>query len=49
MFLGEVFKAVSMESKSDPATYKEAMADVDSAHWVKALKTELESIDSNQV
>ena len=25
------------------------MADVDSAHWVKAMKVELESIDSNQV
>ena len=25
------------------------MADVDSGHWVKAMKTELESMDSNQV
>ena len=38
VFLGEAFQAVSIESESDPATYKEAMADVDSAHWVKAVK-----------
>ena len=25
------------------------MADVDSTHWVKAMKAKLESIDSNQV
>ena len=25
------------------------MADVDSAHWVKAMKSEMESMDSNQV
>ena len=25
------------------------MADSDSGHWVKAMKTEMESIDSNQV
>ena len=49
MFLGKVFEAISIESESDPATYKEAMADVDSAHWVKAMKSEMESMDSNQV
>ena len=49
MFLGEAFQAVSVESESDPATYEEAMADVDSAHWVKAMKAELESMNSNQV
>ena len=40
---------VSNQSESDPTTYKEAMADVDSTHWVKAMKAELESMDSNQV
>ena len=25
------------------------MIDIDSAHWVKAMKAELESMDSNQV
>ena len=49
MFLGEAFQAVSIESKSDLATYEEAMADVNLAHWVKAMKAELESTDSNQV
>ena len=49
MFLGEAFQAVSLKSESDPATIEEAMADVDSAHWVKAMKAELESIGSNQV
>ena len=49
MFLGEVFQAVSIEFESNLAMYKEAMVDVDSAHWVKAMKAELESMDSNQV
>ena len=49
MFLGEVFEAVSIESESDPATNEEAMTDVDSAHWVKAMKAEIKSMDSNQV
>ena len=48
MFLGEAFQAVSIEFEYDPTTYEEAMADVDSARWVKAMKAELESMDSNQ-
>ena len=47
MFFGEAFQAISIESESDPATYKEAMADVNSAHWVKVMKADLESMDSN--
>ena len=47
MFLGEVFEVVSIESESDPDTYEEAIADVDSAHWVEVLKAEMESMDSN--
>ena len=39
----------SIESESNLATYEEAMANVDSAHWVKAMNVEMESIDSNQV
>ena len=49
MFLGEVFKAVSIKFESNPSTYEETMVDVDSAHWVKAMKAEMESMDSNQV
>ena len=49
MFLGEAFQVVSIESKSDPTTYEKAMADIDSAHWVKAMKAKLESMDSNHI
>ena len=49
MFLGEAFEAVSENLESDPTSYEEAMADSDSSHWVKAMKIEMESLDSNQV
>ena len=49
MFFGEAFQAISIESESNPATYEEAIANVDSSHWVRAIKVELESMDSNQV
>ena len=49
MFLGKDFEAVSKNLESDPTSYEEAMADNDSSHWVKAMKTEMESMDSNQV
>ena len=49
MFLGEAFEVVFENLESDPTSYQEAMADSDSSHWVKAMKTEMESMDSNQV
>ena len=49
MFLGEAFEAISENLEADLASYEEAMADSDSSHWVKAMKTEMESMDSNQV
>ena len=49
MFLGEAFEAVSENLESDPPSYEEVMADTDSNHWVKAMKAEMESMDSNQV
>ena len=49
MFLGEVIEAVSENLEFDPTIYEEAMADSDFSHWVKAMKTEMEFIDSNQV
>ena len=49
MFLGEAFEAVSENLESNPTSYEEAMEDSDSSHWVKAMKTEMESMDSNQV
>ena len=49
MFLGEAFEAVSDNSESDPTSYKKAMADSDSSQWVKAMKAEMECMESNQV
>ena len=47
--LGETYKAISEEVETDPYTYKEAMNDIDAHHWVKAMKSELDSMYSNQV
>jgi hypothetical protein len=33
----------------DPYTYKEAMEDVDSHHWQKAMQSEIESMFNNKV
>ena len=49
MFLGEAFEAISENLESDPTSYEVARADSDSNHWVKAIKIELESMNSNQV
>ena len=49
MFSGEAFEAVPENSESDPTSYMEAMANSDSSHWVKAMKTKIKSMDSNQV
>ena len=32
-----------------PYTYEETMNDIDAHHWVKAMKSELDSMYSNQV
>ena len=37
--LGETYKAISKEAKSDPYTYEEAMDDIDAHHWVQAMKS----------
>ena len=47
--LGETFEAISEEAESYPYTYEEAMKDRDAHHWVKAMKSELDSMYSNQV
>ena len=49
IFLGEAFEAVSENLEFDPTSYEEAKADSDSSHWMKAIKPEMESVDSNQV
>ena len=47
--LGETYEAISEETESDPYNYEEAMNDIDAHHWVKAMKSELDSMYSNQV
>ena len=47
--LGETYEAISEEAESDPCTYEEAMNDIDAHHWIKAMKSELDSMYSNQV
>ena len=47
--LGETYEAISEEAKSDPYTYEEAMNDINAHHWVKSMKSKLDSMYSNQV
>ena len=50
-FIGlvETYKAIPKEAEFDPYTYEEAMNDIDAHHWVQAMKSELNSMYSNQV
>ena len=47
--LGETYKAISEEAESDPYNYEEAINDIDAHYWIQAMKSELESMYSNQV
>ncbi|XP_065628881.1 uncharacterized protein LOC136067248 [Quercus suber] len=47
--LGETYEAILEEAESDPYTYEQAINDIDAHHWVKAMKSELDSMYSNQV
>ena len=47
--LGETYEAIPEKAKSDPYTYEEAMNDIDANHQAKAMKSELDSMFSNQV
>ena len=49
MFLGESSDLVLDEQESDPWTYNEALQDKDAESWQKAMMSEMESMDSNQV
>src|SRR5262249_38877114 len=40
---------VHLTEDDDPSTYKEAMYDIDSEKWHKAMKSEMESMHANQV
>ena len=45
----ETYEAISKEAEIHLYTYEEAMNDMDAHHWVKAMKSELDSMYSNQV
>ena len=47
--LGETYEAISEEAELDPYTYKEAMNDIDTHHWIKVMNSELDSMYANQV
>ena len=47
--LGEIFETISEEAETNPYTYEEVMNDKDAHHWVKTMKSELDSMYSNQV
>ena len=48
-FMGETFEVILDVPKLDPYTYEETMKDIDAHHWVKAMKSKLDSMYSNQV
>ena len=45
--LGETYEANLEEAETDPYTYEEAMNNIDVHHWVKTMKSELDSMYSN--
>ena len=47
--LGETYEVISEEAELDPYTYEKAMNDIDAHHWVKVMKSKLDSMYSNQV
>lgn len=49
IFLGEPYEAISKRPESNLKTYEEAINDVETDRWVKAMEVGLESMYSNQV
>ena len=47
--LGETYEVILEKAELDPYTYEEAINDIDAHHWVQAMKSELDSMYSNQV
>ncbi|KAL0293565.1 UNVERIFIED_CONTAM: Retrovirus-related Pol polyprotein from transposon RE2 [Sesamum calycinum] len=43
------FLGVIGQLENDPKTYGEAMSDIDSGKWLEAMKSEMDSMSSNQV
>ena len=37
------------QSDIDPKTYEDAISDIDLGHWLKAMKSEMDSMHSNKV
>ena len=48
-YLGVSFKTDSKDMVEDPTSYDEAVTDIDTDMWRQAMKSELDSIYSNQV
>ena len=49
LLLGESYQAITIDSEEDPVNYKEALEDVDTQEWLKAMDREMESMYSNSV
>ena len=47
--LGETFETILRGPKFDPYTYEQSIKDIDAYRWIKAMKSELDSMYSNQV
>ena len=45
----EMFLVGDKDQLIDPKTYDEAMSDIDSEKWLNAMKSEIDSMHSNQV
>ncbi|KAL0361304.1 UNVERIFIED_CONTAM: hypothetical protein Sradi_3814900 [Sesamum radiatum] len=43
------FVGLSSQLDNDPKTYREAISDIDSDKWLEAMKSEMDSMGSNQV
>ncbi|KAL0308939.1 UNVERIFIED_CONTAM: Retrovirus-related Pol polyprotein from transposon TNT 1-94 [Sesamum radiatum] len=43
------FMGLTSQLDNDPKTYEEAMSDIDSNKWLEAMKSEMDSMDSNHV
>ncbi|KAL0367171.1 UNVERIFIED_CONTAM: Retrovirus-related Pol polyprotein from transposon RE2 [Sesamum radiatum] len=43
------FLGLTSQLDNDPKTYREAMSDIDSDKWLEAMKSEMDSMGSNQV
>ncbi|KAL0405551.1 UNVERIFIED_CONTAM: hypothetical protein Slati_3869000 [Sesamum latifolium] len=43
------FMGLTSQLDNDPKTYREAMSDIDSKKWLEAMKSEMDSMGSNQV